>query len=87
MIQMVSWIPRLAAIIAVPALIGSCLLWYHGHWATAIPVTFLTFVSGMVAYTGFVVQRKIDAAKEVAIDVAGKQVERVTDAVVERVKK
>lgn len=87
MIQMVSWLPRLAAIISVPALIASCLLWYHGHWVTAIPVSFLTFVAGSIAYTGYVVKKKIGDVADAAIDVAGKQAERITDAVVERVKK
>ena len=86
MLQFAKMVPLLAAVIAGVLFLGMMGLIYTGHWIWAIPVGMLTIVVGFLAQTGFLVQRKVESTVETAMEVAGKQVERVADAVIERVK-
>lgn len=79
--------PLLGAIVAILLFGGSGWLWYSGHWVSAIPVSFVTFVVGALSYTGFRVQQSVSAATQTAYDLVGTHAEKVSDAIVERVKK
>jgi len=87
MLQFAKILPYVMAVIAGVCGLGMMTLVYTGHWGWAIPVGILTVVIGMIAQTGFLVQRKVESVTDTAIDIAGTHVERVADAVIERVKK
>ena len=87
MLKIVSLIPLLAATVAVLAFIGTTSLILYGHPWWGLLTSFITTIFGVIAYTGFRVQRKVDAVTDTAIETVGKHAERVADAVVERVKK
>ena len=87
MLKFVSMLPLLAAVVAVLSFGGTVALIYNDWYFTSILTSFITTVFGLIAYTGFRVQKKVDAVADTAMETVGKHAERITDAVVERVKK
>ena len=85
MLKLVSMVPLLAAVIAVLSFAGTITLFYYGHPFWAIIPSFITTVTGAIAYIGFRAQRKVEAVTDTVVQTVGKQAERVADAVVERV--
>jgi len=87
MFKFASWLPIILCTAAVLFFIGSGWLLITGHWVWAIPTSIATLVFGSLSYTGFRLQHTIETVTETAYNVVGSQVEKVADAVVERVKK
>ena len=87
MLKFVTLIPLLAAVVAVAFFAGSVSLILFDHIWWSLLTSFGTTIFGAIAYTGYKAQQLVGQATDTAMNVAGKQVERVADAVIDRVNK
>ena len=88
MLNLLSTIKWAAALISLCLLSLAIYAWIPPvSWVGAIFASFLCTIFGAFAYVGFRASSAIDGATQVAFDVVGKHAEKISDAVVERVKK
>lgn len=90
MFNLIKAIPISMGISAVICM-GLCLTAIFGPETAAVGSAIVAgtfaFMFGTISYVGFKVRNHVNAATQTAYDVVGEHVEKVSDAIVERVKK